>query len=298
MREVLFEPIPLASIRAHELGCADKLPPGFDAWFAKCVVREREARFPSAVPSYEVLKSVLGAPPTAVPVTIAQGPIATPAPMLARSAPSRPEEMQQTLLAPPPNVSTAPPPRHVASVHPPTPAPNELPAREQSRSPMVLGLLVVGLVLTLGIGGFLVWRASTHTRPHPVAEDAEANALPPDSVSSATTPSDADAEVALVPTLAKSVAPPTHPPPVPGHVEVVPVSTDTFLDIKCAAFPARVFVDGTHIGVAPKKIKVTPGKHEVMFVNSEERMKRTFTVDVVRGEIRPVFCRPRNGAAE
>ncbi|MFO0546912.1 MAG: protein kinase [Polyangiaceae bacterium] len=47
MREVLFEPLPLASERARELGVLHLLPRGFDAFFAKCVVREPGRRVQS-----------------------------------------------------------------------------------------------------------------------------------------------------------------------------------------------------------------------------------------------------------
>jgi len=46
--EMLFNPLPSASSRAREYGCEDRIPPGFDAWFARCVVRDPAQRFPSA----------------------------------------------------------------------------------------------------------------------------------------------------------------------------------------------------------------------------------------------------------
>lgn len=45
MREVLFEPLVPASLRAREQGVAHLLPEGFDAWFASAVAREPSARF-------------------------------------------------------------------------------------------------------------------------------------------------------------------------------------------------------------------------------------------------------------
>lgn len=48
LREVVVEPIAFASERAREIGAADKLPVGFDAWFARCVNRDIDARFPEA----------------------------------------------------------------------------------------------------------------------------------------------------------------------------------------------------------------------------------------------------------
>lgn len=43
LREVVLDPLPLASERARELGLT--LPPGFDSWFLHAVVREPQARF-------------------------------------------------------------------------------------------------------------------------------------------------------------------------------------------------------------------------------------------------------------
>ena len=49
IRELVIEPIPSASERAAELGVLQHIPPGFDSWFGRCVVRSVEHRFPSVV---------------------------------------------------------------------------------------------------------------------------------------------------------------------------------------------------------------------------------------------------------
>jgi len=59
MRELLFEPIPKASVRAAELGCADDLPPGFDEWFELCVCREPEERLADAHAALAGLRAAL-----------------------------------------------------------------------------------------------------------------------------------------------------------------------------------------------------------------------------------------------
>ena len=46
--EILHQPIVAPSQRARELGVAPHWPPGFDAWFLRCVAREPSARFGSA----------------------------------------------------------------------------------------------------------------------------------------------------------------------------------------------------------------------------------------------------------
>jgi serine/threonine protein kinase len=75
LREVVVEPIVPASVRAGELGRADRLPPDFDAWFARCVNRDPTARFSEAPAAYEAFAQL--APPTPhepVPATISVDP--------------------------------------------------------------------------------------------------------------------------------------------------------------------------------------------------------------------------------
>jgi TPR repeat protein/serine/threonine protein kinase len=47
LREVAFDPMPPASARAAEYGVAPLVPPGFDAWFARCLERDPARRFGS-----------------------------------------------------------------------------------------------------------------------------------------------------------------------------------------------------------------------------------------------------------
>jgi serine/threonine protein kinase len=58
LREVVLEAIPPASERAAFFGKAEKLPPRFDAWFARCVVRDPQARFRDAGEAYRALARV------------------------------------------------------------------------------------------------------------------------------------------------------------------------------------------------------------------------------------------------
>ncbi|MBX3210716.1 MAG: serine/threonine protein kinase [Labilithrix sp.] len=59
MQEIVHAPIPIAWTRAIELGVADKIPQGFNEWFAQCVARRPEDRFVSAAPAYAALASAL-----------------------------------------------------------------------------------------------------------------------------------------------------------------------------------------------------------------------------------------------
>ena len=58
MREIVLDPIPRASERATEHGSADKLPPGFDAWFARAVAREPAERFQNAAELWKVMQTL------------------------------------------------------------------------------------------------------------------------------------------------------------------------------------------------------------------------------------------------
>ena len=63
MREMVLEPLVPASQRAREYGRAQLLPPGFDLWFARCVVRELDQRFADAHQAYAAFLAMLqGAP--------------------------------------------------------------------------------------------------------------------------------------------------------------------------------------------------------------------------------------------
>jgi hypothetical protein len=61
LREIIFEPIPAASVRAADDGVADRLPPGFDEWLGRCLRREPERRFRDAGDAFAELSPVLGA---------------------------------------------------------------------------------------------------------------------------------------------------------------------------------------------------------------------------------------------
>ncbi len=60
MREILHEPIPIAWARAIELGVADRIPEGFNEWFAQCVTRKPGDRFVTAGGAYAALANTLG----------------------------------------------------------------------------------------------------------------------------------------------------------------------------------------------------------------------------------------------
>jgi eukaryotic-like serine/threonine-protein kinase len=57
LQEIVVAPIPPASVRGGA-----RIPPGFDAWFARCVVRDPSARFQGAAEAWEAMQ-LFAAPP-------------------------------------------------------------------------------------------------------------------------------------------------------------------------------------------------------------------------------------------
>jgi serine/threonine protein kinase/hemoglobin-like flavoprotein/ferredoxin len=60
LREVLIDELPTATERADEELLEPAIPSGFDAWFARCVARSPEDRFPSIDAALEALRPLLG----------------------------------------------------------------------------------------------------------------------------------------------------------------------------------------------------------------------------------------------
>ncbi len=59
MKEIGSEAIPIASMRALELGRADRIPAGFNEWFAQCMARNPQERFENATAAYAALAHTL-----------------------------------------------------------------------------------------------------------------------------------------------------------------------------------------------------------------------------------------------
>lgn len=62
MDEVAHGELAPPSQRAHAQGVSRALPPGFDEWFARCVNRDRKARFAHAREAFEALREVMTPP--------------------------------------------------------------------------------------------------------------------------------------------------------------------------------------------------------------------------------------------
>jgi phosphate transport system substrate-binding protein len=87
LREVVLEPIVPASARAAKIGVGDRLPAGFDEWFARCVHRNPERRFENASAAYDALAML----PAPTPREPAPRPIAQDPPPSRTSALMQPE---------------------------------------------------------------------------------------------------------------------------------------------------------------------------------------------------------------
>ena len=161
MREILFEPLVPASVRASQLGAPVRLDPSFDAWFARTVNRDPAQRFPNANEAYTALVSWVAQPP--VPLVAATVALDGP-----------PPELVAYFAGTPPHVAGTPP--HVAGGHVvvtargPVPAVTERGVSETLHEPArkrggTAALVAVGAVSLAGLAA-LGWFA---LRPHSAA---------------------------------------------------------------------------------------------------------------------------------
>ncbi len=106
MREILFDPIEPASVRDAAVG-GEPLPPGFDAWFARCIEREPEKRFADASEAVAALEKALEPPSDVAVAKTVELPIVEPRP----KTPSKTQPMSPVDLAlnAPPLASRTPP---------------------------------------------------------------------------------------------------------------------------------------------------------------------------------------------
>jgi hypothetical protein len=81
-------------------------------------------------------------------------------------------------------------------------------------------------------------------------------------------------------------------PKAEAKEEAKPAESETGLKIN--SLPAStVTVDGKAVGTTPIQVPVTPGSHTISFVNTEENLQKTITVDVKAGEVRAAFTKLR-----
>ncbi|MCC7539617.1 MAG: protein kinase [Deltaproteobacteria bacterium] len=209
--EIMALPIEPPSVRAAKLGVAHLVPPGFDEWFAHCVVRDpaqRFARIPAVVGS---LEPILVPPVVAGTVGLAHAPQPV-GPASARDGRTVAGARDGRTVAGARDGQTV-----AAARDDRTPIPlTAMPPRKPSRTGRALALiLVVVLVAVAGIGGAAVLLKRRASRRAPIAYVSDAGAIaelptlppPPTFPNTPTTPT-LPPQTPTPPTL-----PPTSPPP-------------------------------------------------------------------------------------
>jgi len=124
LREILFEPLVPPSERAKEVGRAQQIPSGFDAFFARCVSRDPNARFRDAGELWKAFAAILDG-----------APIAATAPMTPHIVPYAP-------------YPASPPPAFVG-----TPMNVAQPAKPSGGSSVGWLLLLFGTLVVFGVVG-------------------------------------------------------------------------------------------------------------------------------------------------
>nr|MBK7064509.1 protein kinase [Deltaproteobacteria bacterium] len=180
LKEIFVDPLDPASVRAGLYGRAGMIPPGFDAWFSRCVVRDPAMRFHDANEALAALIPVLsnaagipvaaqtypGPLPTAAPLATPPGYASAPVPTPPgyASAPVVYPTMAQPGYGPPSHPPWAP---TASGPWPPTQgyAPPPAPPRGGSSTGLIVGVGVVVLSLAAAVGIALATRSSDPSEP-------------------------------------------------------------------------------------------------------------------------------------
>ncbi|MEZ4337913.1 MAG: protein kinase [Sandaracinaceae bacterium] len=186
LAEVLVHPMPTATERLRELGAAVSLPPGFDAWFARCVARDPAGRFSDASACVAAFDAMLQGNlhpsmpgQVALAATAAMGAV-TPMPGGYGAGPYTPPPGHAT----PPLGGHTPPPVASTAYMQPMPGPPPTYATPTRSGGGLLGMLAVigavGLLAIVGIGGAVAaWSLSGREDPVPLARAAAGGTADP-----------------------------------------------------------------------------------------------------------------------
>jgi serine/threonine protein kinase len=265
LREIVLEPIPAATIRANELGLLDRLPPGFDRFFAQAVVRAPDARFPDATAFWNGLTAMLEAtgatmaalPPSSgmrpqPPATVPSG-YGPPTPMPASPVPRTPAAQTPMPVSP----GAAPPGSPMGTA----PAIANTMTRSGSLGPWIFASALLVVVAFGAVAFFLV-----HLRPKEVARPAPTVPATPSATVAATASDTATVTATATATAPATVAgtAPVTPPPAPAKthaaapaapVQHVTTTADSYID---GTRRARTWKVGGHtIRVAPGHIRLS-----------------------------------------
>jgi len=221
LRELTLEPLERASARAAVLGCAARVPDGFDEWFERCVARDPAARFPNARAAFAALEPLLR--PTGGVALAATAPVAAPAPTRGGTV----EVLQQTPFP----VAPAAPPAAAGPVAPalssplaPGTAPGTSITRDAAASPPrrrgpLLATVSLLAAASAGLGAW-AWLARERGGGAPTAHAAiAASSSAPASMPASSPPSlEAGAAAAAVKATARQVAAASPMVTLPGTV--------------------------------------------------------------------------------
>ncbi len=205
LREIVLEPIPAASIRANETGLLERLPPGFDRFFAQAVARDPSARFQDATALWSALSALLdsiGATMIAVP-----------------SSGMRPQSSGVPSLAPPTPVPITP--AVVTPMQPSAPPIGTAPAiastmtSQSSLGPWIFATALL-LVSALGVIAFFALRVRTQSQ-------AAASSAPPAATSTSLAMASAPESSSDPPPLAST----THAPAAATAIKTQVATTAT-----------------------------------------------------------------------
>jgi serine/threonine protein kinase len=285
LRQIAIDPLPAASERAAELGVAHLIPAGFDAWFARSVVREPGARFRDAGEAQAALAEILGG-----------------AALAPRSAPGS----APAVSAPPP--AKAPTPFEIDRTARPAASdamrPADAPSR--SRAPFYAGI---------GLGALAVVTALALHRPRATATPAppapSADAVAPVTASAEPPPAPPPIEAPTAPpppSTASAVTPPApSPAPHPPHAASAAPSAKAPDRAPFDAMATRIQVDNLRMMASGCLPRGSPPAAVTGSITFDAATGRATAVEVsapgfglqacVRGRLMSIVTRPFAGEA-
>ena len=158
MREVLIDPIVAPSQRARQLGVAERIPPGFDDWFIRCVNRQPAARFARAGEACTGLAQLLSPWATRMsgpaPSQQAWAPPPQPAayPMMPPTAYAPPPvQAAMPMMMPTPGYAPVPSNPYAPPGYAPTPMQYPAAAPPQTPELSYLGIIGGGILAFIGV---------------------------------------------------------------------------------------------------------------------------------------------------
>lgn len=154
MKEMLFDPIEKASVRAEAYGARALVPEGFDGWFERCVERDATQRFVHGRVACEVLANVLREAAGTAPVQMSPPPTRDEARAQHANYTVQPSAISAALQTNSPWISAAPNNPYTPTAAPPTPA---APSSGFAKWG-IIGLVLVALISAGGYGILLAKR--------------------------------------------------------------------------------------------------------------------------------------------